>query len=219
MTDDLDMGAIIKHYDIKTAIRQILLADIDITLICHKGPNIELDGAGEEIEILAQGFEQAVGVPRVMGTELGIVVLAHAGGRNEPGDLGDVVGAPHAHKDTPLQVVVATVTSGKRLDQGRNVVRIAGDDLDKPVFTSDQGLLVDTPGIGFAEPGFTTLCQIAPRPADLLVVELLVLVSRRGAVDDHGGPLESLYGLQAHLVTQFLERVVGFILGNSIDVN
>jgi len=41
MTDDLDMGAIEKHYDLKTAIRQILSADIDIPLICHAGPNIE----------------------------------------------------------------------------------------------------------------------------------------------------------------------------------
>jgi beta-N-acetylhexosaminidase len=41
MTDDLDMGAIGKHYDIQTVIRQILLADIDLVLICHKGPNIE----------------------------------------------------------------------------------------------------------------------------------------------------------------------------------
>lgn len=39
MTDDLDMKAI-KH-DIQTVIRQILAADIDISLICHKGPNIE----------------------------------------------------------------------------------------------------------------------------------------------------------------------------------
>jgi beta-N-acetylhexosaminidase len=42
MTDDLDMGAIKKHYDIRTAIHQILAADIDMALICHKGPNIEL---------------------------------------------------------------------------------------------------------------------------------------------------------------------------------
>lgn len=42
MTDDLDMGAINRHYGIKTAIRQILLAGIDLALICHKGPNIEL---------------------------------------------------------------------------------------------------------------------------------------------------------------------------------
>jgi beta-N-acetylhexosaminidase len=41
MTDDLDMGAIKKYYDMKIAIRQILLADIDIALICHKGPNIQ----------------------------------------------------------------------------------------------------------------------------------------------------------------------------------
>jgi beta-N-acetylhexosaminidase len=41
MTDDLDMGAIAKHYDLNTAIQQILAADIDMTLICHAGPNIE----------------------------------------------------------------------------------------------------------------------------------------------------------------------------------
>ncbi|MEZ4524604.1 MAG: beta-N-acetylhexosaminidase [Desulfobacterales bacterium] len=40
ITDDLDMGAIGKHYDMETCIRQILLADIDIVLICHRGPNI-----------------------------------------------------------------------------------------------------------------------------------------------------------------------------------
>jgi beta-N-acetylhexosaminidase len=47
LTDDLDMGAITKHYDIHTAIHQILAADIDLTLICHKGPNIQI--AFEEI--------------------------------------------------------------------------------------------------------------------------------------------------------------------------
>ena len=41
MTDDLDMGAVAKHYDIITAIRKILSAEIDIILICHQGPNIE----------------------------------------------------------------------------------------------------------------------------------------------------------------------------------
>jgi beta-N-acetylhexosaminidase len=42
ITDDLDMGAIREHYDITTAVRQILKAGIDIALICHKGPNIEI---------------------------------------------------------------------------------------------------------------------------------------------------------------------------------
>ncbi len=41
MTDDLDMGAIKPSYDIVTVVRQILEADVDIALICHKGPDIE----------------------------------------------------------------------------------------------------------------------------------------------------------------------------------
>lgn len=39
MTDDLDMKAI--HYDIKISIRQLLNAEVDIALICHKGADIE----------------------------------------------------------------------------------------------------------------------------------------------------------------------------------
>ncbi len=42
MTDDLDMGAITNHYDIRLSIQRILAADIDLALICHKGPNIEI---------------------------------------------------------------------------------------------------------------------------------------------------------------------------------
>lgn len=40
MTDDLDMKAI--RHDIPTCIRQILQADIDMVLICHAGPNIDI---------------------------------------------------------------------------------------------------------------------------------------------------------------------------------
>ena len=47
ITDDLDKGAVAKYCDIQTAIRQILAADIDLALICHQGPNIEI--ALEEI--------------------------------------------------------------------------------------------------------------------------------------------------------------------------
>ena len=42
MTDDLDMGAIKKHFDLSTVIKQILEAEIDIALICHKSPDIEM---------------------------------------------------------------------------------------------------------------------------------------------------------------------------------
>ena len=41
ITDDLDMGAIVKHYDVSTAINRIMWADIDIALICHQSPKIE----------------------------------------------------------------------------------------------------------------------------------------------------------------------------------
>lgn len=41
LTDDLDMGAIVRHYDEAAVIGQILAATIDIVLICHAGPKIE----------------------------------------------------------------------------------------------------------------------------------------------------------------------------------
>lgn len=41
MTDDLDMGAIVRHFDIRTVVRQVVAAEVDIALICHKGPRIE----------------------------------------------------------------------------------------------------------------------------------------------------------------------------------
>jgi beta-N-acetylhexosaminidase len=65
LTDDLDMGAITRHYDIHSAIQQILAADIDLSLICHKGPNIEigfkeiLKGITENQDLKAKGVESA----------------------------------------------------------------------------------------------------------------------------------------------------------------
>jgi beta-N-acetylhexosaminidase len=66
MTDDLDMGAIAKHYDLKTAIQQILSADIDMTLICHAGPNIE--NAFKEI-LEVQGRSQTMKAKGVKSIE------------------------------------------------------------------------------------------------------------------------------------------------------
>ncbi len=40
ITDDLDMKAV--EHDMKTCVRQILKSDIDIALICHKGPDIDI---------------------------------------------------------------------------------------------------------------------------------------------------------------------------------
>jgi len=41
LTDDLDMRAITKHFDIKQAVSQIQLSDIDLILICQKKDNIK----------------------------------------------------------------------------------------------------------------------------------------------------------------------------------
>jgi beta-N-acetylhexosaminidase len=70
LTDDLDMGAITKHYKIQISIQQILAANIDLALICHKGPNIEI--AFEQIvkeitasaEMKARGIESAERIMR-----------------------------------------------------------------------------------------------------------------------------------------------------------
>lgn len=78
MTDDLDMGAINKHYDINTAIRQILQAGIDITLICHKGPNIEiahkeiLQNLKDSPELKTKGIESVRRIMDLKGKYLGI---------------------------------------------------------------------------------------------------------------------------------------------------
>lgn len=40
LTDDLDMGAVAKHYDIPTIVQQCLLGQVDILLVCHPGPKI-----------------------------------------------------------------------------------------------------------------------------------------------------------------------------------
>ncbi len=56
LTDDLDMGAVNDRFGIDAMVRQILRAEIDIMLICHKGPNIgraheilvaEIEGGGQ----------------------------------------------------------------------------------------------------------------------------------------------------------------------------
>ena len=78
LTDDLDMGAIAKHYDIQTAVHQILAADIDLTLICHKGPSIEIafEEMAKEIAdapaIKASGIES---VERIMRAKRKYIVV------------------------------------------------------------------------------------------------------------------------------------------------
>ena len=41
LTDDLDMGAIVKHHPLPICVRQCLEAGVDILLICHASPRIQ----------------------------------------------------------------------------------------------------------------------------------------------------------------------------------
>ena len=65
LTDDLDMGAIVQHYDIQTTIRRILAAEIDLALICHKGPNIEIAYKTLLQEIMVSADMKAKGIESV----------------------------------------------------------------------------------------------------------------------------------------------------------
>lgn len=79
MTDDLDMGAIKKHYDLKTAIQQILSADIDMPLICHAGPDIEnafkeiLDLQGRSQTMKAKGIKSLKRIMKLKSGYLDII--------------------------------------------------------------------------------------------------------------------------------------------------
>lgn len=69
MTDDLDMGAISKNFNFDSVIHQIIKAEIDIALICHKGPNIRkafkqiLGHIGKSVEMKEMAVES---VKRIM---------------------------------------------------------------------------------------------------------------------------------------------------------
>jgi beta-N-acetylhexosaminidase len=58
ITDDLDMGAIAKHYALPVIVQQCLLASADILLICHAGPKIE--AARDHILTLRQDNEALI---------------------------------------------------------------------------------------------------------------------------------------------------------------
>ncbi|MBW2365450.1 MAG: beta-N-acetylhexosaminidase [Deltaproteobacteria bacterium] len=69
MTDDLDMGAVVKNFNFNSVIHQILSSEIDIVLICHKGPNIKaafkkiLERIEESFEVMERGVAS---VQRIM---------------------------------------------------------------------------------------------------------------------------------------------------------
>ena len=58
MTDDLDMKAI--SHDMETCIRQIMISQIDLALVCHSGPNV--GKARDEVVRLLETDEDLFGL-------------------------------------------------------------------------------------------------------------------------------------------------------------
>ncbi len=56
MTDDLDMGAIARHYSLETAVDRATAADVDMILVCHWGPKIE--GAFQCVRSAAERYPE-----------------------------------------------------------------------------------------------------------------------------------------------------------------
>jgi beta-N-acetylhexosaminidase len=66
LTDDLEMGAVTRHCDFKTAVRQALRADVDTVLICRSAEKLEaahrrMTRKIGESEALRRRGEQSVG--------------------------------------------------------------------------------------------------------------------------------------------------------------
>jgi beta-N-acetylhexosaminidase len=70
MSDDLDMGAIARHFDPATAAEKIMAADVDLALVCHEGPARETvfdtfcRGLANDAGRKARGIESA---KRILG--------------------------------------------------------------------------------------------------------------------------------------------------------
>jgi beta-N-acetylhexosaminidase len=72
ITDDLDMGAIAKHYTLPVIVKQALQATVDILLICHPGPKIQaafehISALRENDGIIARQEEESL--ERIMSTK------------------------------------------------------------------------------------------------------------------------------------------------------
>jgi beta-N-acetylhexosaminidase len=76
MTDDLDMKAV--EHDMKTCIYRVMAAGIDIALICHKGPDIDIAFSeaarllAEDSELHALGIESCERIMRIKNIYLKI---------------------------------------------------------------------------------------------------------------------------------------------------
>jgi len=147
-----------------------------------------------------------------MCAKLRVVVLARLGRRYEIALLAQIVGAAHANKAAFRQVVFFFRTQRDRVDQHRQVMSVAADDLDELILAFLESPIIDAARILFAESIFAALRNKAAAVASVLAIKLFfVFVSDRRAVDDHVGALDCLLrfkgGLHSHL-DEFLPTIL-----------
>jgi beta-N-acetylhexosaminidase len=69
LTDDLDMGAVVNHYDAQTAAARVVHGEIDVALVCHS--ESALAAAFEEIQRLIQGRPELLDQARASAERVG----------------------------------------------------------------------------------------------------------------------------------------------------
>jgi beta-N-acetylhexosaminidase len=88
LTDDLDMGAVAGRWPMDTCIRQIVEADVDMALICHRGPSMEA-AAAELQRVLTHSPDRRqagrVAVERILAAKARFVARPATAVRNEHG--------------------------------------------------------------------------------------------------------------------------------------
>ncbi len=145
-----------------------------------------------------------VGVPSLVRSVLGIVMLTDLRGRDVTPVFAQVVGAPHANETALIEVVFLFRTQRNGVDDRRQVVSIAAYHLDKLILLFIQGTVVDPPSIHFAKPELASLSDESTTIGGVtLIVFFLVVVTYRCTVDDHIGSFDGFFGLVAGFHPQF----------------
>ena len=154
-------------------------------------------------------------VSGVMRPEFLVVVPADGGRRAEILRLGDVVRAPHADELRAVHRQLV-VDHAERLDEDREVVRVARHDLQEPVLSRDEGRVVDPARVHLSEAELRPLREKPTRPLEVLVERLLVLVPRWRAVDDDGRAFHRLLGRIGDVVAEGFEVRELVFLGREV---
>src|SRR5690348_14976689 len=137
-----------------------------------------------------------MGIAALVGAELGVIVFSGFGSGNEFSLLAQIVSAAHTNESPFFEVVFFLRTKGDRIDQNREVMRIAADDLNELILAFHQRLVVDATGVHLSETVFAALCNKTAPIASVFIVKLfLVFVPYRRAVDNHRSSLDCLLGL------------------------